>query len=541
VNRDGIADLLTVITRETGSGMTEVHPIAGSSFNAFLANLVSPLHLDGSGDISFTAGDVDRDGYTDLLAVISRGTGSGRTEVHVMPGPSFNVFMSHLVTPLHLDPGGDFAFTSGDVNRDGYTDLIAVATRNTGSGNTEAHVIAGPSFNAFLSNLVTPLHRDLAGDISFTTGDVNQDGYPDLLAVISRGTGSGMTEVHAIAGPSFNSFLSHLVTPLHLDSTGDFSFTAGDLNRDGYPELIAVATRSTGSGKTEVHAIAGPSFNSFLSQLVTPLHLDSRGVVSFPDGNHAMPPGAIADASVAEGSGATSSLQVEVSLSRPSSRGVTVAYSTADVSAGAGADYTPTAGTLTFGPGQTRKTLAVGIVGDVVDEADETFKVVLSAPVGVRLEDGEAQVTIRDDDSAPSPPPPSAPPPASPPTPSAPPPPASPPPPPPPASPPPPPVVRTTQGISRSGTAGANTLRGTARNDRLYGRGGNDRLFGLAGADRLDGGRGRDTLSGGPGNDTILVRDGARDSVSCGPGRDRVVADRVDRVARDCERVERTR
>jgi Tol biopolymer transport system component len=70
------------------------------------------------------------------------------------------------------------------------------------------------------------------------------------------------------------------------------------------------------------------------------------------------------------------------------------------------------------------------------------------------------------------------------------------------------------------GTARADTLRGTGRADVIYGLGGNDRLFGLGGNDRL---------IGGPG----------ADSISCGAGRDRVVGDRLDRVARDCELVSR--
>jgi Tol biopolymer transport system component len=79
------------------------------------------------------------------------------------------------------------------------------------------------------------------------------------------------------------------------------------------------------------------------------------------------------------------------------------------------------------------------------------------------------------------------------------------------------------------GTARADTIRGTAQADVIYGLAGNDRLFGLGGNDRLVGGPGNDRLFGGPGTDVI----------SCGPGRDRVVADRADRVAGDCELVSR--
>jgi Ca2+-binding RTX toxin-like protein len=97
-------------------------------------------------------------------------------------------------------------------------------------------------------------------------------------------------------------------------------------------------------------------------------------------------------------------------------------------------------------------------------------------------------------------------------------------------------------------TQGADRLVGTRGRDLLYGLGGADTILGLAGGDLLDGGAGNDTLVGGPGRDALFgrsgddvlsVRDGQRDRVSCGPGRDRVIADRIDVVARDCEHVVR--
>jgi len=97
-------------------------------------------------------------------------------------------------------------------------------------------------------------------------------------------------------------------------------------------------------------------------------------------------------------------------------------------------------------------------------------------------------------------------------------------------------------------TSSADRLLGTPLRDTLRGLGGGDTLLGLAGDDVLDGGSGNDTLVGGAGrdllygrsgDDVLSVRDGVRDRVSCGPGRDRVVADRLDAVTRDCERVVR--
>jgi dipeptidyl aminopeptidase/acylaminoacyl peptidase len=116
---------------------------------------------------------------------------------------------------------------------------------------------------------------------------------------------------------------------------------------------------------------------------------------------------------------------------------------------------------------------------------------------------------------------------------------------------------RITNPCHRAGTPRTDSLVGTSGPDAVYGRGGNDRLDGGpgpdyvdggtgddlvrgdAGDDRLIGGRGRDRISGGTGWDRIYARDGARDTIDCGPGRDGVRADRLDRVAGDCEVVQR--
>jgi Ca2+-binding RTX toxin-like protein len=132
-----------------------------------------------------------------------------------------------------------------------------------------------------------------------------------------------------------------------------------------------------------------------------------------------------------------------------------------------------------------------------------------------------------------------------------------PPPPPPPSNPKPKPKSKSTRGVTRTGTARANTLLGTARNDVLRGlngndvlRGfggndlllggaGNDRLYGGAGNDQILGGLGKDLIYGGAGKDTISTRDRARDTIHCGAGRDTVIADKLDKVGRDCEVVRR--
>ena len=148
--------------------------------------------------------------------------------------------------------------------------------------------------------------------------------------------------------------------------------------------------------------------------------------------------------------------------------------------------------------------------------------------------------------------------------------------------------------VNKVGTNGPVTLRGTNGADNLLGRGGNDVLLALAGRDNVLGGTGKDivlggnergfsggdkNLDGGPGNDFViggrgsdnilgeegndLVIDGPdrefatdklsagdgndvvgavnrpafKDIVTCGGGFDRLIVDRKDVVAPDCEKV----
>jgi hypothetical protein len=91
------------------------------------------------------------------------------------------------------------------------------------------------------------------------------------------------------------------------------------------------------------------------------------------------------------------------------------------------------------------------------------------------------------------------------------------------------------------GDSGSDAIEGDAGNDTIRGDSGNDIISGGSGNDQINAGTGADRVSGGSGRDLINVRDGKRDRVSCGSGRDRVLADAVDRVAKDCERVQRSR
>ena len=79
---------------------------------------------------------------------------------------------------------------------------------------------------------------------------------------------------------------------------------------------------------------------------------------------------------------------------------MTVDYATAAATATAGRDYAEASGTLTFAPGDIKKTITVALLDDDVHEGSETFSVSLSGAEGATLEDGTGTGTILDNDEA---------------------------------------------------------------------------------------------------------------------------------------------
>ena len=107
----------------------------------------------------------------------------------------------------------------------------------------------------------------------------------------------------------------------------------------------------------------------------------------------------IANPTVSVGEGAGSAT-INVSRISGATGGVSVNFATLNGTATAGSDYTTTSGTLTFGDGETSKSIAVPILQDTIYEGNESFGVTLSAPGGgaILATPSAGTVTIIDDD-----------------------------------------------------------------------------------------------------------------------------------------------
>ena len=110
----------------------------------------------------------------------------------------------------------------------------------------------------------------------------------------------------------------------------------------------------------------------------------------------------VGNVTVTEGNSGTVNATFTVSLSTASGQIVTVNYATADGTAVAPGDYTAGSGTLTFNPGVTSQTLNVAVIGDTLNEPNETFLVNLSGAVNATVLDSQGQGTITNDDPLPS-------------------------------------------------------------------------------------------------------------------------------------------
>ena len=106
----------------------------------------------------------------------------------------------------------------------------------------------------------------------------------------------------------------------------------------------------------------------------------------------------IGDVTVTEGDGGVNAT-LTVTRSRAGSVS-SVNYATASGSAGP-SNFTSKTGTLQFASGDLTATITVPIMGDPIDEPNESFTVTLSGAVGASIARGHATVTIFDDDPTP--------------------------------------------------------------------------------------------------------------------------------------------
>jgi MYXO-CTERM domain-containing protein len=205
------------------------------------------------------AGDVNGDGYDDLV-IGSEGWNYSYGRVYVWYGSSTGLAATadRIIEGTSSNYLGYAVAGAGDVNHDGYDDVIAGAwgyATHTGAAYVYHGSATGLSSTASTTMIGPATYAAFGRDVN-GAGDVNGDGYDDILVgAFNHNAAAGYVEVHHGSPTGISSTAARA---LDGATTGDeFGFVvsgAGDVNNDGYDDIVISApSYSSSTGRVAIY------------------------------------------------------------------------------------------------------------------------------------------------------------------------------------------------------------------------------------------------------------------------------------------------
>jgi hypothetical protein len=206
-----------------------------------------------------TAGDVNNDSYDDVIVgAISYNSYTGRAYIYyggsamnntadvILTGEATNNYFGNSVSP------------AGDINNDGYSDVIVGAVGYQ-SFNGRAYIYYGSNSMDNTADVTLTGDRigDFFGNSVSTAGDVNNDGYDDIIVGASwYNSFTGRAYIY-YGGSAMNNTADVTLTGEATNNYFGFSVsTAGDVNNDGYNDVIVGAYNYPNNGKTYLYDLS---------------------------------------------------------------------------------------------------------------------------------------------------------------------------------------------------------------------------------------------------------------------------------------------
>ena len=176
-----------------------------------------------TGGVRVATGDVNGDGVDDIITAAGAG---GGPHIEVFDGKTGNLINSFFA----YDPSftGGVYLATGDVNGDGFADIITAAGAGGGP-----HVEVWSGKDGSLLQSFFAYDPNFTGGVSVATGDVNGDGYPDIVTGAGPGGGPHVEAFDGRTNALLASFFA--ATP---SFTGGIYVAAGDLKGTGHADII---------------------------------------------------------------------------------------------------------------------------------------------------------------------------------------------------------------------------------------------------------------------------------------------------------------
>lgn len=247
VDEDGVCDVAVGAKHDDDGGADagKAYVFSGAT-HGLIYSWVGESGGDNFGERIETAGDVDRDGWPDILISAleysSRGAQTGKVYLYSgRNGARMNTYTGESGGGLL----GDRIGTLGDVNGDGYDDFFMSAPNYSSGGlpqRGKLYVYKGAQGSSQRqSTLYTKLGEseyDHYGKTVYACGDANGNGTRDLMVGVqyANGGGNDAGRVHILNGMNGRVYCT-IDGELAGDSFGYSANFGGDLNADGLPEV----------------------------------------------------------------------------------------------------------------------------------------------------------------------------------------------------------------------------------------------------------------------------------------------------------------
>lgn len=253
VNKDGFGDIIVgaINHRVEGSPVGALKVYSGKD-GRLLYKKTGSQYLSYYGNVVAGMGDINNDGYDDFAASASTHKIDNIKVglIEVFSGKTGDLLHRFQGNETHLRLGEKFA-NAGDLNNDGYPDILASTYISDPSQDGPVVIFSGfdGSQLTVKTEATLPVDKVDFGKALSTAGDVNNDGYDDYLISAPKHLNRGVTFVYS--GKDHSKLFELNYGSTHSAEFGSSVTPAGDINQDGYADIAIAAVKDGGINTTK--------------------------------------------------------------------------------------------------------------------------------------------------------------------------------------------------------------------------------------------------------------------------------------------------